>query len=347
MNSNMQGINRRKLLKVSAGLGLATMVGKSAWAVPPPPPPKAVFIFVPMGALPNAWHPDACQSLENFGSMFDPFIPIADRCVIPTGMNLPNAGFGMMPFHLCKDPFSEDSNSLDALMAEGKTHLRLLASEYNDLDKSGVTVESGKIIPISEYQNDPQVLLDNMSLFGLPDSFDRDILTHLKTSGDSDFSWRAKSFLELTKVALQTGHSDVVTLMLGGDNAQIRPPEHLGLPENTLRAMPPNAQHSEFIAFKRYIHSLVADFIADLANMTDANGFPMLDNTMIYMFSNMGHGDHYSGENAPAIFCGPTTLSFPAGRVMPINNNYELLNAISAKFGWYGKFGDSMALNFL
>ncbi len=357
MENANRNLNRRDLLNLSAGLGTSALLGSNSWAAPPPYyKQRAVFIFVPMGTLPNEWKPDHCSPFSSYGAMLQPFAPVADRCFIPAKMRQSSSGFGQMPNHLCKNPFSPGSNSLDTLVANqlNSKHLRLLAGERNDYDRYSVTVVDGEPVALAEFENWPENLVRYLQPSGLTNEYYKSVLDEQLSDQHSIFSAQATMFLELTKAALITGYSDVVTLMLGGDNARILPPKNFPLPQTTLRELPSTNKLAEFVLFKQYIHTLIAQFILDLAStpapeMPDDPSRSLLDFTMVYVFSNMGNSLSYSDDNAPVIIAGSdrkfTGGNILTGKIAPVQEHYHLLNAIAGTFFLQPSFGDTVALN--
>lgn len=347
-------ISRRQLMQFCASACTAPLIGNS-YAKESTPPKRAVFIFIPMGSINAGWLPERCStSLASGGELLAPFAPVAERCLVPRNTFIPNGGFGTPFSLLAKRPFDSSLDSLDILLSkhfnklnptEGG-HLHLCAKELSSVNNS-VSRAGGKEVP---FETNPINLLNRLQAFGLPENFDADALLTLDSSVDSQSIFDVKRYLALTKAALQTGYSNSVTLMIGDDEAQLQAPPSLDLSvHNTLRIYTPTGRWQDFLKFKAYLHQLVAQFIFDLATTLDADGEPLLDSTLVYLFSNMGDGNAYTGDNAPTLLAGADSL-FRTGEVLNHGaSSYSILNAIA--YAFLGKsgliFGDDVAFNLL
>jgi len=353
------GVNRRLLLKGAAAVGAGSLASPG-WSLTAPPRPKAVFIFVPMGSIRNEWFTPKCVSSPKGGRIYAPFESVEQHCIVPRGINIPRAGFGRLSTTLCSSPFAKDAMSVDALYAQYLSsgspggHLKLFAGSLDDaLDDQTVTVESGNRLTLKEYENDPSNLAMKLSKYSKSKAIEAD-QNKFRRTGDSEFSWRARQFLDLTKDALTQDYTNVVTIMLGDDNARILPPEGLDFGSRqprsnlTLREMPATGYHDAFIEFKRYIHSLVAEFIQGLDSTTPdlGNGGSMLKRTQVYLFSNVGDGNSYSGHNAPILLAGGSDFYRTPSQPF-IGSTHELLNAMASRFGHATAHGPDLAVNIL
>lgn len=349
-------ISRRELIKYSAGAGLTALSGGRAWAEVVAPK-RAVFLFIPMGGLSGAWTPSRCKTLQDSGDMLAPFAPVANRCIVPEAPTLEVAGFGQPYYQLTSSPFEIGADSLDTLIANrwgsasAGNHLRLCATESNSfVTNSGVSIASGNILPLSAYLQTPDQLLNQLEAYGVAGGQLDNGLSEFDETVDSLSTWRIKNFFDLIKVSLQSGFSDTVTFMIGNDSADVMAPPELGLPTvDTLRMYAPTGRTQEFIKFKAYLHGLVANFINNLAQTNDADGQPLLDSTMVYLFSNMGDGDSYAPFGAPVLLAGADATFRTGSVVNGFQGTRPILNAIS--YAYFGKrgliFGDDIALNML
>lgn len=347
-------INRRQALQLGSAACASTLV-RPSFASERQKPKRAVFLFIPMGSLPGAWLPDHCSvDFESSGRLLAPFAPIASRCLIPTKTRIEHAGFGV-PYHtLSEQPFTSEgsldvliSKSLNAEAATTESHLRLLARESSATFAGSVSMDAGNQLPFEE---DPEKLFNRLQSFGLPDGADRNQLLNFDANIDSLSSWKAKAFLDLAKIALQTNYSNTVTLMFGGDEADFFAPPSLNVANRaSLRIYTPTGQQEDFLIFKTYLHQMVAQFIQELAALNDAEGQPLLDSTMVYLFSNMGNGNDYSAENAPCLIAGAGSVFRTGNIVQHQAGTYPILNAIGYVFmGKDGlRFGNDIAFNLL
>lgn len=99
------------------------------------------------------------------------------------------------------------------------------------------------------------------------------------------------------------------------------------------------------------IGSLVAHLIARLAEVTDVDGAPLLDNTLVVWTSEMGYGSHLS-YNIPVLLAGLPS-AFPGGQgrhiVLPKRHSLgDLFTTVlgmvgvpDTTFGYQGKIGDT------
>lgn len=335
IGSKKTKMTRRDLLLNAATM--ASLAGLSSIGIAVPPPPSApfkLFLFVPMGSLPGNWSPDPCTGLA--GKLLEPFAPLAESCIVPQGISNPSNGFGLLPHMLCDEPYKEDAFSLDAAIArfEEREHLMLYAKDALPIvGNLTPTVFNGSPVTIDQYLSNPNTLAE--SLMAHDESLEEEINEALlRSDDDSEFSWNAKAFLKLSRLSFRSLHSTTITLMLGDDDARISAPGHLGLPDLSLRELTPNGKKTEFITFKHYIHSLIADFLLSLKETVIPDVGNMLDGTIVYLFTNMGDADHYGKGETPILLAGGSS-TFNTGVVPRIATTYDFLNTISVPYDGY------------
>lgn len=348
-------INRRQLMQLGAGACTASFIAP-AQSLETSRPQRAVFIYIPMGSIGSAWAPETCGTLANSGELLAPFAPVAKRCLVPKETFLRRGGFGQTQALLSPAWFAKESSSLDVVIgnylnAQQQTtspHLHLCAAEGDVGSNSrGVASLNGTAI---QYEHEPEQLLNRLQAFGLPESFNIEEFTRFDSAIDSQSTWRVKRYLSLAKTALQTGFSHTITLMLGDDEAQLQAPPSLDLSTYmTLRGYGPTGRVQDFIKFKAYLHQLVAQFIQDLATTNDAEGQPLLDSTLVYLFSNMGNGSDYTLNNTPILLAGADNALRTGEIFNQRASNDSILNAIGLAFmGEQGVlFDDDIAFNLL
>ncbi|MCX2801325.1 DUF1552 domain-containing protein [Microbulbifer thermotolerans] len=96
---------RRDLLKIFAAAGISKGLMRasplvsgmmvSRWAEAQTAPNKSVVIYVPDGALPEHWYPNA--DLTSFGDMSQPYSTVASECNFLKNMSHHRGGHGVMP----------------------------------------------------------------------------------------------------------------------------------------------------------------------------------------------------------------------------------------------------------
>jgi hypothetical protein len=96
---------------------------------------------------------------------------------------------------------------------------------------------------------------------------------------------------------------------------------------------------------------LVAHLIARLAEVTDVDGAPLLDNTLVVWVSEMGYGSHLS-HNIPVLLAGmPSAFSGGQGRHIVLPKRHSLgdlfttvlgmVGVPDTTFGYQGRIGDT------
>lgn len=347
-------INRRQLIKAGAGAYASTLIN-TAHAQEAAKPKRAVFIFIPLGSLAGGWRPMPCGDMTNSGQLLAPFASVANRCLVPCGVHLQRGGFGLPNFLLAQNAFHETTNSLDTILSQYLStqkpteggHLRLCAKEPSSMIQPTVSVGNGKSLP---FEDNPDQLADRLQAYGIPERSTTEMASPFDASIDSISTWNIKRYFGLTKLALQTGYSDVTTLMIGNDIGEIMAPPSLNLRlQEMLRIYAPSGLTAEYLLFKAYLHQLVAQFIQDLSTTLDMDGQPLLNSTMVYLFSNMADASSHVLHEAPALIAGADS-AFRTGEMIEHNSSsYSLLNAIG--YAFMGKdgltFGEDIALNLL
>jgi hypothetical protein len=151
----------------------------------------------------------------------------------------------------------------------------------------------------------------------------------------------------MVRVAFSADVTRVATLMLGRDSTNRRFPEsgfdgpwHGTSHHGDLPAVVKN-----YATMNRYHVSLVAEFAKSLLATPDGEG-SLLDNSLIYMGSNMGNSHRHEHQNVPVTLVGKASGKLATGRYLSFPVDKErtsnLLLAILDKFGIHrDSIGDS------
>ena len=154
----------------------------------------------------------------------------------------------------------------------------------------------------------------------------------------TSFEEHVRLMFGMLRVAFRADVTRVATLMLGRDSTNRRFPEsgYDGPWHGTSHHGDIPAVVKNCATMNRYHASLVAEFAKSLLATPDGDG-NLLDNSLIYMGSNMGNSHRHEHQNVPVTLVGKASgklrtgryLSFPADKERTSN----LLLAILDKFG--------------
>jgi Protein of unknown function (DUF1552) len=171
--------------------------------------------------------------------------------------------------------------------------------------------------------------------FGVPATYDEHV--HLMFS--------------MVRVAFRADVTRVATLMLGRDSTNRNFPAS-GFPGGPWHGTSHHgdipANIANYAKMNRYHVSLLADFGKTLAATSEGDG-NLLDNSLIYMGSNMGNSHRHEHKNVPVILLGRASRKLATGRYLPFPLEKErtsnLLLAIVNRFGLQREsIGDSTDL---
>ncbi len=322
--------NRRQVISSAGLLGLgASATGLSYSQSPALRPRRAVFVYVHGGDLQNTWGAPCGTNVVTRS-----LAPVGHRCTIFKSVDHLSSGFSVgTRFALADSSFDESNNSLDTRLANtiGRgtaiPHLRLIAGAAQAEDVTP-TVVGGRALRPEEYQSDPLLAFESLQL----NSNFKPFTTRVETNA-SRFDIDSGRHMDLTALALQSGVTNVATIMLGGADGWIEPPERLGFAEGTSwRAQPISGSPESAIPIKAYLTEKLAYLIKRLASTYDESGYPLLDSTVVFQCTNMGEPVNYTSRGGCYMLAGADQF-FQHGRVVDIElNHVQLLNAIASVF---------------
>ncbi len=113
--SNLIMPNRRGFLKTLAGASLVAsnmFWVRSAFAADAPK--RVIFVYVPDGAIPEAWHPRGSETSFTLPAASAPLESVKQHCIFLNGINMNNPGHGLTSKTLAGD----QTTSLDIFMAK-------------------------------------------------------------------------------------------------------------------------------------------------------------------------------------------------------------------------------------
>jgi hypothetical protein len=166
----------------------------------------------------------------------------------------------------------------------------------------------------------------------------------------ASFEEHVRLMFSMVRVAFSADVTRVATLMLGRDSTNRRFPESGfdGPWHGTSHHGDVPAVVKNYATMNRYHASLVAEFAKSLHATHDGDG-TLLDNSLIYMGSNMGNSHRHEHQNVPVTLVGKASGKLETGRYVSFPADKErtsnLLLAILDKFGIHrDSIGDSTAM---
>lgn len=132
--------------------------------------------------------------------------------------------------------------------------------------------------------------------------------------------------------AIKCGLTRVVTLLMGGDQE-----DFVATGFTTSYAQVANTGNmAEYLRYRAYMTSLLANLIQQLQTTTDSNGIPLLDSTLVVQVTNMGDTAINTGTDAPFMFAGGGS-SIRRGQVVTAPLHTQVLDTVVQAVGLYGK----------
>lgn len=151
-----------------------------------------------------------------------------------------------------------------------------------------------------------------------------DIKKPVDIGNSADFVGRQKLMSDMVRLALQTDSTRFVSYHLGGSGGVVPLPgvdegyhtlSHHGLDDEKLE---------QLAIVEGAILNAYGDFLRDLASVTE-NGTSLLDQTSVFLTSNLGNASSHNNRNMPVILAGG---GFKHGQHLAFDqkNNYPLPN---------------------
>jgi hypothetical protein len=166
----------------------------------------------------------------------------------------------------------------------------------------------------------------------------------------ASFEEHVRLMFSMVRVAFSADVTRVATLMLGRDSTNRRFPESGfdGPWHGTSHHGDVPGVVKNYAMMNRYHVSLLAEFAKSMHATQDGDG-SLLDNSLIYMGSNMGNSHRHEHQNVPTILVGKASGKLETGRYLSLPADKErtsnLLLAILDKFGIHrDSIGDSTNL---
>lgn len=168
-----------------------------------------------------------------------------------------------------------------------------------------------------------------------------DIKKPVDIGNSADFVGRQKLMSDMVRLALQTDSTRFVSYHLGGSGGVVPLPgvdegyhtlSHHGLDDEKLE---------QLAIVEGAILNAYGDFLRDLASVTE-NGASLLDQTSVFLTSNLGNASSHNNRNMPVILAGG---GFKHGQHLAFDqkNNYPLPNLFVSVLQRLGLEQDSFA----
>lgn len=155
---------------------------------------------------------------------------------------------------------------------------------------------------------------------------------------EENFDLVAKLQIDLIVMALKCGLTPVATLAL---SHPVSPYTLPGQTEGNHNAShngknPDSALGLTFTAYKQYWCGLFRYLVDELNAATDTDGSPLLQNTMVFMGSELGDSNDHDHKNVPIVLAGGAGVDLTTGRALGYaegTSHSRLLLSIANKMG--------------
>lgn len=168
-----------------------------------------------------------------------------------------------------------------------------------------------------------------------------DVKKPVDIGNSSDFIGRQKLMSDMVRLALQTDSTRFVSYHLGSGSGVV-PIEGVGEGYHTLSHHGLDDEKLDQLAIvEGAIISAYGDFLRDLASVTE-NGVSLLDQTSVFLTSNLGNASSHNNRNMPVVLAGG---GFKHGQHLAFDqrNNYPLPNLFVSVLQRLGLEQDSFA----
>jgi len=299
----MNSLSRRTFIKTT---GLAASLGATNLLANPAPPPltkRVLFVFIPGGALPGHWNAKGCDGNFTFGKMSQPLEPIKQHLVFLNNLTMTAAGHGMS-FNALGGSYGPNRATLDV-------QLGAQLSQYNPFKNITLNAGAEFDISVSKTLEGAQMALSDPFkayniLFGDLPERQKGILDEGFTGNYAEvrnnFDTLSRLHSELAVLALARDKTNVVSLMLGSDQADFVVPvgDNTWPYHSIISARPQN----EFVAARAYLTQKFTYLVQLLEATKDTYGVSLLNGTLVVMVTDMGDGTSHGVDNAPFLLAG-------------------------------------------
>lgn len=168
-----------------------------------------------------------------------------------------------------------------------------------------------------------------------------DVIKPVDIGNSSDFVGRQKLMSDMVRLALQTDSTRFVSYHLGSGSGVV-PIEGVGEGYHTLSHHGLDDEKLDQLAIvEGAIISAYGDFLRDLASVKE-NGVSLLDQTSVFLTSNLGNASSHNNRNMPVVLAGG---GFKHGQHLAFDqrNNYPLPNLFVSVLQRLGLEQDSFA----
>jgi hypothetical protein len=142
--------------------------------------------------------------------------------------------------------------------------------------------------------------------------------------------WELQSSNAIT--AIKCGLTHVVTLLMGGDQEDFIADGFT----HSYAQIANSGLMAEYLRYRTYMTSRLANLIQQLKNTTDINGAPLLDSTLVVQVTNMGDTAINNSYDAPFMFAGGGS-AIRRGQVVKGSLHTKVLDTVAQAMGVYGK----------
>lgn len=224
-----------------------------------------------------------------------------------------------------------------SILALAKTEVSRLRSQLGSAERAKLDQHEQAIIEVEQRLNDTTADACNTSGwnsggFSIPPGRPYPPFIHR----NENFDTVAKLQIDLIVLALKCGMTPVATLVLSHPVSPFTKP---GLNEGNHNAShngnnPSSPLGQTFTEYKRYYCELLRYLIEQLNGTTDTDGAPMLQNTLVFLGSELGNSDAHDHKRMPFVLAGNAGGALTTGRALsyPTTHHSKLLVSIANMF---------------
>ncbi|MCR6650190.1 MAG: DUF1552 domain-containing protein [Cellvibrionaceae bacterium] len=306
-------------------------------------PSRVIFVYVPMGASKQMWHPTECNGGIALRPGSAPLEPVKRHCVFLNNLNMPDGGLGVAQVSLGGGFTDARASTLDIVLGDAfngnvlTRNLHLGAYSGHDV----VSIRSFNRVPFAQ---SAAAVYD--SLFGddreANTPLDQKFRAELASSEIVHFDKEVDLQIELSALALSRNATNVITLMWGDYLGNFSLPEYFTAYPRMTYHEATHHSHELYTLYRAYLSAKFAYLIQLLEVMKDENNQSLLDTTLVVHLADQGDADIHGSENAPFFIAGGKNR-FRNGAVLDVKgaNQYDLMDTIAAAYGVDTQYGTS------
>lgn len=333
----MNAQSRRSFIKTASLVAAMGAAGPLAHATDPALPVKrVVFVFMPGGVLPGYWNAKGCDRNFTFAPMSQPLEPIKQHLLFLNNLTMTSAGHGLS-FNALGGSFGPNRATLDvqlgAQLSADNPFKQITLNAGTETDISVSKTLEGSQLALADPFKAYNILFKDLPLQqkGILDEGFKGNYAEVR----NNFDTLSRLHSELAVLALARDKTNVVSLMLGSDQADFLVPiGDKSWPYHSIISARPS---HEFVAARAYLTQKFTYLVQLLEATKDTQGDSLLAGTLVVMVSDMGDGSSHGPENAPFLLAGAKSY-LKGHRLVDVNGftHLDFLDTVNALLGGQG-----------